>query len=86
MKLYTEEKKIRLREIPVTVELGDLCENVSMAHKAMTLICEGKTNDAFHVVKEILNKNYDLVSATVDVEKVKKLLDAEVMKPDTTIN
>ena len=73
-------EKILIRDIPVVVELGDLCENVSMAYKVMVAIVENRYNDAFDLVKEMLNNNDTLIEANVSKEAIMSIIKREDQK------
>ena len=68
------EEKILIREIPIIVTLGDLCLNVSMAYDIMVAIHEGRTDEAFNLANDLLNRNDQLAEAQAPKEKVKRLL------------
>ena len=67
-------EKILIRDIPVVVTLGNLCKNVSLAHKIMVAIIEKREMDAFDIAKEILNNNDALIEANIDKEALTELI------------
>lgn len=69
-----ENIKHRLRDIPITATLGELCLNVKKAFKIMELINQGEYNDAFNIAREVLNDNDTIISSQVDKDAMLKLL------------
>ena len=63
------------KELPVTVELEDLCKNVNMAQEVMLAICEGRKRDAFDIAHSILNNNDALITANAGKEATLLLMD-----------
>ena len=67
--------KISPREIPIIVKLGDLCKIGSLAHKAMVAIHEGRSNDAFNIIKEMFDINDSIIEASVDREMLSQFME-----------
>ena len=68
-------EKILIREIPVVVELGDLCKNASLAHKIMIAIHEERSGEVFAMAEDIFNNNDTLIEANIDTETLRRLID-----------
>jgi len=77
MNIRKEPPKIRLRDIPLVVTMGDLCENVSRLFEIMKLINKGRANDAFWIADDLIKKNSALIDEQIDREAVQKILDRE---------
>ena len=63
-----------IREIPIIVTLGDLSLNVKQAYQIMVAINEGRTNEAFNIANDLLNRNDQLAEAQAPKESVMRLL------------
>ena len=76
MPVRSREECIRIKDIPLSVTMSELCQNVSWSYKIMQLIAGKRYNEAFDLANTILNHNNAIVSKQVDTEAVMKLINS----------
>ena len=69
-----KEETIKIVDIPCTVTLGFLCDNIIAANKVMIAISERRYEDAICLASEILNANDAIIESNYDKEAIMALI------------
>lgn len=72
--------KLRPRDLPVNIVLGDICQNASWAYRIMVAIQEQRYEDAHHIAKLIFEHNDKIANDHYDMEKLNDMIKTERQK------
>lgn len=71
------EVQIDIRDTPLSISLGNVCQNVSWAYRIMEAIHEGRYDEAFEIANKIFKLNDAIIDEQVDRDEVLKIIDQD---------
>jgi|GEM_PF-4833795 len=74
------EQKIKIKDIPGTITLGELATNVQKAHRITKALAEGRYDDALSLTNELFIDNDAIIERNFDKAEIMKIITAENLK------